>query len=76
MRKTVSCSSNPICRPPRAEAATMLVQVYERYVSTVSWLHGFYAISSYSQIGLTDAMDAVSLGWGPGWSTPPTAAPL
>ena len=47
----------------RAEAATMLVQVYERYVSTVSWLHGFYAISSYSQIGLTDAMDAVSLGW-------------
>ena len=47
----------------RAEAATMLVQVYERYVSTVSWLHGFYAISSYNQIGLTDAMDAVSLGW-------------
>ena len=47
----------------RAEAATMLVQVYERYVSQVEWLHGFYALSSYSQIGLTREMDAVSLGW-------------
>ena len=47
----------------RAEAATMLVQVYERYSSKVDWLHGFYAISSYSQISLTASMDAVSLGW-------------
>lgn len=30
----------------------------------LAWLHGFYAGSSYSQIGLADAMDAVSLGWG------------
>ena len=41
----------------------MLVRVYERYTSRVDWLHGFYAFSSYSQIGLTDAMDAVSVGW-------------
>lgn len=47
----------------RAEAATMLVQVYERYTSKLDWLHGFYAISSYSQIGLTASMDAVSVGW-------------
>lgn len=47
----------------RAEAATMLVQVYERYSSKLDWLHGFYAISSYSQISLTASMDAVSLGW-------------
>lgn len=47
----------------RAECATMLVRVYERYISDVDWLHAFYAISSYSQIGLTDSMDGVSLGW-------------
>lgn len=32
--------------------------------SRLTWLHGFYAGSSYGQIGLTDDMDAVSLGWG------------
>ena len=47
----------------REEAAAMLVRVYERYISQVDWLHGFYAFSSYSQIGLTDEMDAVSVGW-------------
>ncbi len=47
----------------REEAATMLVRVYERYISSIDWLHGFYAFSSYSQIDLTDSMDAVSLGW-------------
>lgn len=30
----------------------------------LTWLHGFYAGSSYGQIGLVDHMDAVSLGWG------------
>ena len=29
----------------------------------LTWLHGFYAISAYGQIGLTEQMDAVSLGW-------------
>lgn len=48
----------------RPECAAMLVRVYERYISRVNWLHGFYAVSAYSQIGLTDAMDAVSMGWG------------
>ena len=47
----------------REEAAAMLVRVYERYISKVDWLHGFYAFSSYSQIALTDEMDAVSVGW-------------
>lgn len=47
----------------REEAATMLVRVYERYLSKVDWLHGFYAFSSYAQINLTADMDAVSLGW-------------
>ena len=47
----------------REQAAAMLVRVYERYTSGIEWLHGFYAFSSYSQIDLTDSMDAVSLGW-------------
>lgn len=32
--------------------------------TALTWLHGFYANSSYSQLHLTDEMDAVSLGWG------------
>lgn len=32
--------------------------------TALTWLHGFYASASYSQIGLSDDMDAVSLGWG------------
>ena len=47
----------------RAEAAAMLVRVYERYQSKTQWLHGFYAFSSYAQINLTADMDAVSVGW-------------
>lgn len=31
--------------------------------TALTWLHGFYANSSYSQLPLTDEMDAVSLGW-------------
>lgn len=53
----------PNASASREEAAAMLVRVYERYTSGIDWLHGFYAFSSYSQIGLTDSMDAVSLGW-------------
>ena len=47
----------------RKEVAAMVVRVYERYTSGIDWLHGFYAFSSYSQIGMTEQMDAVSLGW-------------
>lgn len=31
--------------------------------TALTWLHGFYANSSYGQIALADEMDAVSLGW-------------
>lgn len=47
----------------REEAAAMLVRVYERYTSKIDFLHGFYAFSSYPQLGLTAAMDGVSVGW-------------
>lgn len=53
----------PSASAKREEAAAMLVRVYERYLSDTSWLHGFYAFSSYSQINLTPYMDAVSVGW-------------
>ena len=46
----------------RAQAAAMLVRIYEKLQSG-GFLHGFYAISSYSQIDLIGAMDAVSAGW-------------
>ena len=47
----------------RQEAAAMLVRVYERYHADIEFLHGFYAMSSYSQIDIAGEMDAVSLGW-------------
>lgn len=53
----------PAATATREEAAAMLVRVYERFASRTEWLHGFYAFSSYSQIGLTAQMDAVSVGW-------------
>lgn len=31
--------------------------------SRLTWLHAYYANSSYGQIDLTDELDAVSLGW-------------
>lgn len=47
----------------RGQAAAMLNRVYQRMQSKVDFLTGFYAFSSYSQIGLTADMDTVCLGW-------------
>jgi hypothetical protein len=47
----------------REEAAAMLVRVNTRWTAKTDWLHGFYALSSYSQKELAGAMDAVSYGW-------------
>ena len=47
----------------RDQAAAMLARVYERYISKLDWLHGFYAFSSYNQIGYTAQLDGVSVGW-------------
>ncbi len=43
--------------PPAADSAPAPA-------AALTWLHGFYANASYSQLALTDQMDAVSLGWG------------
>ena len=60
---TSATTFSPSLTAKREEAAAMLVRVYEKYVSKTDWVHGFYAISSYSQKELTKEMDAVSLGW-------------
>lgn len=47
----------------RAQAAAMLVRIYEKLQQKTDFVHGFYAISSYSQLSLAQSMDAVSVGW-------------
>lgn len=47
----------------RAQAAAMLVRVHEKMHQLPDYVHGFYAISSYSQLDLAGDMDAVSAGW-------------
>lgn len=47
----------------RAQAAAMLVRIYEKMNMDTDFVHGFYAISSYSQLDLAENMDAVSAGW-------------
>jgi hypothetical protein len=48
----------------REEAAAMLVRVYEKYMTRIDWLHGFYAFSSYEQRYVAQDMDTISLAWG------------
>ena len=47
----------------REEAAAMMVRVYEKYIGSTDWFHGFYAISSYSQKELLKDMNAVYVDW-------------
>ncbi|HZK02649.1 MAG TPA: S-layer homology domain-containing protein, partial [Anaerovoracaceae bacterium] len=54
---------SPKLTAKREEAAAMLVRVYEKYIGKTDWVHGFYAISSFSQKELSKGMDAVSVGW-------------
>ncbi len=53
----------PNATATRSQAAAMLVRIYEKRRQETDWVHGFYAISSRSQIDLTGRMDAVSVGW-------------
>jgi len=60
---TSETTFSPAMTAKREEAAAMLVRVYEKYKGKTDWVHGFYAISSYSQKELTKDMDTVSAGW-------------
>lgn len=53
----------PNATATRAQAAAMLVRIYEKLHQKTDLVHGFYAISSHSQIDLAEDMDAVSAGW-------------
>ncbi len=53
----------PTATATRGQAAAMLVRIYEKLSHPTEFVHGFYAISSRSQLSLTDGMEAVSAGW-------------
>ncbi len=60
---TSATTFSPDSTATRAQAAAMLVRIYEKLRQKTGQVHGFYAISAYSQLSLTDYMDAVSVGW-------------
>lgn len=60
---TSATTFSPDNTATRAQAAAMLVRIYEKIAAPTDFVHGFYAISSYSQLGLAGDMDAVSAGW-------------
>ena len=60
---TSATTFSPGSTATRAQAAAMLVRIYEKITAPTGPVHGFYAISSYSQLDLAGDMDAVSAGW-------------
>lgn len=60
---TTALTFSPSATATRAQAAAMLVRMNKKLHGATDFVHGFYAISSASQIGLTAKMDAVSAGW-------------
>lgn len=60
---TSETTFSPDSTATRAQAAAMLVRIHEKLQQKTGWVHGFYANASYSQLSLTDYMDAVSAGW-------------
>ena len=60
---TSNTTFSPDNTATRSQAAAMLVRIYEKISAPTDFVHGFYAISSYSQLDLAGDMDAVSAGW-------------
>lgn len=60
---TSATTFGPDLTATRGQAAAMLARIYEKLSQRATWAHGFYAISSYSQLDLTKRMEAVSAGW-------------
>lgn len=60
---TSATTFSPNATATRAQAAAMLVRIYEKLRQESDFVHGFYAISSYSQLDLAKRMNAVSAGW-------------
>ena len=53
----------PDATATRAQAAAMLLRIYEKLHPQDGWTHAYYAISSYSQLDLGTQADVVTLGW-------------
>lgn len=47
----------------RAQAAAMLVRIYEKMNADTDFIHGFYTISSHRQLDLAKSMDSISAEW-------------
>ena len=60
---TSATTFSPDSTATRAQAAAMLVRIHEKLQQKTTFVHGFYALSSYSQLELAGAMDTVSAGW-------------
>lgn len=60
---TSATTFSPERTATRGQAAAMLVRIYEKLHQAIDEVHGFYAISSYSQLDLAEEMDSVSAGW-------------
>lgn len=60
---TSATTFTPDATATRAQAAAMLLRIYEKLHREESWSHAYYAISSYSQLELGTHADAVTLGW-------------
>lgn len=73
---TSAYTFSPDATATRAQAAAMLVRIYEKLRQETDFIHGFYAISSYSQLDLVRQMDAVSAGWSRmTWTAPRRCCP-
>ncbi len=62
-RGTSASTFAPNATATRAQAAAMLLRIHDKLEQELSFSHGFYAISSRSQLDLARKMDAVSAGW-------------
>lgn len=60
---TSASAFSPDSTATRAQAAAMLVRIYEKLQQKTGLVHGFYMNSSNSQLPLTDYTDTVSVGW-------------
>ena len=60
---TSATTFSPNATATRAQAAAMLVRIYEKMETASGFVHGFYALSSYSQLSCASRMNAVSAGW-------------
>lgn len=64
----ISLGSNQQFRPndlmKKEELYSILGKIYQQLEEPLDVLHGYYAISSYSQLSLASTLDSLSFGWG------------